>query len=79
MALARAGRTREAIEQFRRALEIDDTYAKTHSNLGDALAKSGRWDEAIEHLSRAVELDPDDRIANARLTAARRQRTLPGT
>ena len=47
--LAAGGRIDEAIEHYRKALEIKPGYAEAHVNLGNAMAARGRMDEAIEH------------------------------
>ena len=52
------GRFDEAIEQARKALELDPSLAEAHNNLAAALAARGRVDEAIEHFRRALALDP---------------------
>jgi len=37
----------EAIEWYRKALEIDDGYSTARLNLGAALKKTGKYDEAV--------------------------------
>ncbi len=59
LALASEGKPAEAIDQYRRALQIMPDYAKAHNNLGVALAGESRWGEAIEHYERALQLEPD--------------------
>jgi len=44
--------------EFRRALELDPTFANAHHWYGLYLSWLGRHQEAIAHLQRAVELDP---------------------
>ena len=58
MFLAEAGRTAEAEEHLRRAVEIYPPYAQMHYNLAVLLARRGARAEAIEHLRRAEELAP---------------------
>ena len=55
-ALARQGRTEEAIVQYRRAVEILPSYSV--NNLGAALLAVGRIDEAIAECREATRLDP---------------------
>ena len=55
IALADRGRIDEAIEQYRKALDINPDYVEAHNNLGIALASCGRIDEAIEHYRKALE------------------------
>jgi tetratricopeptide (TPR) repeat protein len=58
-ALAKLGRTGEAIPHYAEALRIKPDFAEAHNNLGAALADRGRMDEAIDHYSEAVRLLPD--------------------
>lgn len=70
--LHEAGRTREAAEQYRHALEAstDDATATTATfNLGVALEDLGHAAEAITAYERAVELDPS--LADAHFNLSR--------
>ncbi len=49
---------RVAIEHFRRALEIDPSFADAQNNWGSILVQQGRFTEAIEHFRRALAIDP---------------------
>ncbi|SDP42464.1 tetratricopeptide repeat protein [Desulforhopalus singaporensis] len=49
----------EAVEQFEKAVQIDDAYAEAHSNLGYSYRKLGRYDKAVSHYKKAIELEPD--------------------
>lgn len=49
----------EAMDAYRRALELDPSLAAAHTNLGIAYYRSGRTAEAREHFERARALDPD--------------------
>jgi len=49
---------RAAEEEFRRALELQPSYADAYFSYSRFLASRGRLDEAITQLDRAVELDP---------------------
>ena len=55
-ALQASGRPGEAVEQFRRALEIRPGFAQAHRDLAMALRELGCHDEALEHLRTAVEM-----------------------
>ncbi len=57
-ALRTDGRLDEAIERYRRAVEIDPAYAGAHNNLGIALRERGAVEEAIGHYREAVRLEP---------------------
>ena len=57
--LARQGRHREAVAEWRTALAMDPDSAKAHTNLGISLSRLGASDEAISEFRKAVELKPD--------------------
>jgi adenylate cyclase len=52
--------TDEAVEEFRRALELNPNFAAAHGYLGLALALDGRSDQAIDHIEQAVRMSPRD-------------------
>ncbi|HUJ45415.1 MAG TPA: tetratricopeptide repeat protein [Opitutaceae bacterium] len=52
------GRTRDAIAQFERALQIKADMPDAQTALGSALEDAGRGDEAIAHYEQALRLDP---------------------
>jgi Flp pilus assembly protein TadD/SAM-dependent methyltransferase len=64
------GRTDEAIEHLRRALEIEPDNAENHLTLGTILVSLGRSDEALGHLQQAVNSNPDDKGAHSELGIA---------
>jgi protein O-mannosyl-transferase len=68
--LASSGRTDEAIEHYRTALEIKPDYPDAHNNLGIALASRGQIDEAIAHYRKALEINPDYALAHNNLGIA---------
>ena len=53
------GRTKEALESFKKAIKLIPEFPEAHSNLGFCLKKLGRLDESIESLNRAIEIRPD--------------------
>jgi tetratricopeptide (TPR) repeat protein len=69
-ALADQGRYAEAVEHYRRALEINPDSAEAHYNLGNALALQGKYAEAIKHFRKALQIRPDDAKARQSLNAA---------
>ncbi len=70
-ALAAAGRTAEAIDQYRQAVRIDPQYALAHFNLGVELAKSGATlDEAIGQYQEVLKIDPAFLNAHLNLVGA---------
>jgi protein O-mannosyl-transferase len=59
-AMAGRGQTNEAIDHYRKALEIKPDFVEAHNNLGTALAESGQVGEAIVHYRSALHFKPDD-------------------
>jgi TolB-like protein/Flp pilus assembly protein TadD len=69
-------RTNEAVEEFRRALDLNSNFAAAHGFLGCALAFDGRSDQAIDHIEQAIRMsphDPQNALLNAALAAAHYQ------
>src|SRR5262249_36751093 len=58
-----AGRLEEALEHYRRSLDIQDT-AEGHTFLGWAMAHHGRHEEAIEGCRGASAVDPSSETPN---------------
>jgi len=63
-ALAAKGQNDQAIDQYRKALEIKPDYAEPRSNLGLALFNKGEKQEAIAQYREALDISPD--FADAR-------------
>lgn len=61
---------RLAIERFRKAIELDPSYASPHNGLGAALARAGDMEGAIASWEKALSLDPDQPHALYNLGAA---------
>ncbi len=55
---ARAGKYKEAVIQFRNAIEIDPRFAQAHYQLASVYLKLNSLQQAYRELSTAVELDP---------------------
>ena len=72
------GEMADAIEAFRKALQIDPNSALAHWHLGAALAMTGAREEAIEHLRRSLDLDPTNRYAREDLDALTAARVRDG-
>ncbi len=53
------GREPEAIEAFRRSLELDPSRLDTRSKLANALARQGELEQAVEHYDRILVAEPD--------------------
>ena|SRR6184192_193844 len=58
----------EAIESYKKALEIDPNYQDALHGLGMAFFNRGRVDEAIATARRLIELDQDDILAHTSLS-----------
>jgi tetratricopeptide (TPR) repeat protein len=56
--LGDARRVTEALDHYRRALELKPEHAPTHYNLGNLLAKMGRSSEAMAQFEEALRLKP---------------------
>jgi Tfp pilus assembly protein PilF len=52
------GRAGEAIEQFKKAIEINPRYAMAHNNLGIAYTKNGMLNEAVYEYEQALAINP---------------------
>jgi len=52
------GQVDEAIDHFRKALQIYPNYPEAHSNLGNALLQKGQLDEALAQFQEAVKIAP---------------------
>ena len=58
----------EAIESYKKALELDPGYQDALHGLGMALFNGGRVDEAIITARKLIEIDPDDILAHTSLS-----------
>jgi tetratricopeptide (TPR) repeat protein len=68
--LAERHRLTEAIDCYRRAIELKPDYYKALYNLANLLAQTGRSEEAVVHYRRALEIDPDSADAHFNLGLA---------
>ena len=57
------GELENAVEKYRRCVELDPEFSDGWHALGMALMKTGRFPEAIEAGRKATELRPNDQIA----------------
>jgi tetratricopeptide (TPR) repeat protein len=57
-ALAEQGRSKEAVEHYETALQLDPAYADAHNNLGIQLTAQGRLEEAVQHFQQALKVKP---------------------
>jgi tetratricopeptide (TPR) repeat protein len=58
----------EAIENYKKALDIDANYQDALHGLGMALFNRGRVDEAIVTAKKLIEIDKDDILAHTSLS-----------
>ena len=58
----------EAIEAYKKALEMDPNYQDALHGLGMALFNRGRVDEAIAAARKLIEIDQDDILAHTSLS-----------
>ena len=65
--LSEQGEADQAIDHYRRAVDLRPDYAEAHYNLGRLLVKEGRLDDAIAHYERAAAINPADAEAQNNL------------
>jgi Flp pilus assembly protein TadD len=53
---------KEALYRWKRAVEIDPTYAAAHNNLAIAFEHAGNFDEARKAYEKAIELEPNNAL-----------------
>ena len=70
VALARRGRSTEAIDHYREALRLDPRQTQAYSNLGNALLQQGQVREAIAQFEEGLSIDPADPQARTNLAGA---------
>jgi tetratricopeptide (TPR) repeat protein len=68
--LQQQGRAAEAMEEYRRAIDLAPDYDGARLNLGDLLLAAGRVDEAIAQFRAILDHDPDNPDARRNLGAA---------
>jgi len=67
IALVKAGRLADGVEQLTEALRLKPDFAEAHGSLGYALLQTGRAAAALVHLAEAVRLKPYDAEAQNNL------------
>jgi tetratricopeptide (TPR) repeat protein len=66
-ALARKGLTDEAMEHYRKAVQLRADFADAHFNLASLLAEKGQIAEAIAEYEKAIALPPEDSTSHVAL------------
>jgi Flp pilus assembly protein TadD len=61
------GRYDQAIKQYQRSLELDESFMRTHLRLGLAYTQEGRFKEALTEYHRAREIAGDTPQINAHI------------
>jgi len=67
VALSEQGEAEQAIDHYRRAVDLRPDYAEAHYNLGRLLVEKGQLDDAIAHYEKAVAINPADAEAQNNL------------
>ena len=67
VAYSSAGKTGEAVDELRKALEVDSRNVEAHLRIGFELARQGGFDEALAHYREAVEVKPNHALAHNNL------------
>jgi tetratricopeptide (TPR) repeat protein len=70
VALAHAGQSEAAIENYYAAIKINPDYGNAHYNLGSTLARKGNLKSGIAHMTKAIRLEPDNYEAHNNLGIA---------
>jgi protein O-mannosyl-transferase len=68
--LSGMGLTDEAIQNFRRALELRPEQTKDRNNLGKALLQQGRFTEGMKEFQAALRISPNDPVTENNIGAA---------
>ena len=64
----------EAIEAYKKAIELNPTDAVAYNNLGATYGELGRWDELIAACRKALELQPNFQLARNNIAWAEQQK-----
>jgi len=63
LSIARGGNIGGAVDEFKRAILINDQQPTLHKNLGAVYARRGQYREAHEHARRAVQINANDALS----------------
>ncbi|CAG9462684.1 unnamed protein product [Pedinophyceae sp. YPF-701] len=59
-------RAEDAVEEYRKAVELQPGYVTAWNNLGDAYEVLREWESALECYKEVLALDPENAVAKAR-------------
>jgi adenylate cyclase len=74
--LTATGRLEEALQEMKRALELDPASLVMNTFMGATLYYAGRYDEAIDQSRRTIQMDPNFAVAHWHLGLAYEQKQL---
>ncbi len=74
--LTATGRLEEAVQEMRKALELEPASLVMNTFMGATLYYAGRYDEAIDQCRRTIEMDPNFAVAHWHLGLAYEQKQV---
>jgi TolB-like protein/Flp pilus assembly protein TadD len=74
--LTAMGRLEEAVQEMKRALELEPASLVMNTFMGATLYYAGRYDEAIDQCRRTIQMDPNFAVAHWHLGLAYEQKQL---
>jgi len=74
--LTATGRLKEAVQEMKKALELEPASLVMNTFMGATLYYAGRYDEAIDQCRRTVEMDPNFAVAHWHLGLAYEQKQV---
>jgi len=74
--LTATGRLEEAVQEMKKALELDPASLVMNTFMGATLYYAGRYDEAIDQCRRTIEMDPNFAVAHWHLGLAYEQKQI---
>ena len=77
--LTATGRLEEAVQEMKKALELEPASLVMNTFMGATLYHAGRYDEAIDQCRRTTQMDPNFAVAHWHLGLAYEQKRLLGT
>ena len=74
--LTATGRLEEAVQEMKKALELEPASLVMNTFMGATFYYAGRYDEAIDQCRRTIEMDPNFAVAHWHLGLAYEQKQL---